>query len=83
MFYYIYILKSKRNNSFYVGSCENIKNRLEQHNNGESSSTKRFIPWELIYSERYNILSEARKREYQIKSWKKRSAIEKLINLGL
>ena len=77
--FYIYILKSQNNSSFYIGSCGNIEKRLKQHNNGEARSTKRFIPWDLIYSERYDTLSEARKREFQIKSWKKRSAIENLI----
>lgn len=35
-----------------------------------------------MHKEEYETLSEARKRELQIKSWKKRSAIEKLLRLN-
>ena len=42
-------------------------------------STKRYRPWQLIHEEIYVSLKEARKRETQIKSWKKRSAIENLL----
>ncbi|HVZ67404.1 MAG TPA: GIY-YIG nuclease family protein [Patescibacteria group bacterium] len=36
-------------------------------------------PFELIYKETYNTNSEAKKREYYLKSLKSRKAIEKLI----
>ncbi len=77
--FFVYILKSKANNFYYVGSCENIYNRLKKHNSGLVKSTKRYLPWELVYTEKFETLAQARKREAQIKSWKKRSAIEKLI----
>lgn len=37
-------------------------------------------PWRMIYSEKFDTLSEARNRELQIKNWKSRSAIERLIH---
>ncbi len=77
--FFIYILKSFINNSYYVGSCEDIEARFNLHNAGQVDSTKRYIPWELVYREEYKSLSSARKREMQIKSWKKRIAIEDLI----
>jgi putative endonuclease len=76
--FYTYILQSDKNGRYYVGSCEDMENRLKRHNNGLVLSTKGYLPWKVIYTEEYETLSEARKREYQIKSWKKRSAIEKL-----
>ena len=41
--YFVYILKSQLNESLYVGSTEDIKRRLAEHNNGKAkySSTKR------------------------------------------
>jgi putative endonuclease len=81
--FYTYILKSEKNGSYYVGSCKDTSKRLSFHNNGLVKSTKRYAPWCMIYNEEYEILSEARKRELQIKSWKKRSAIEKLLQLKL
>ncbi|MDP3974796.1 MAG: GIY-YIG nuclease family protein [Candidatus Jorgensenbacteria bacterium] len=79
---FVYILVSLRDNSYYVGSCYDVSVRLALHNAGKVRSTKASRPWELKYIERYDTLREARKREDQIKSWKKRSAIENLINRG-
>jgi len=67
------------NNSYYVGSCNSIENRLRLHNSGQVKSTKRYKPWRLVHLEEYKSLSEAVKRGRQVKSWKKRSAIENLI----
>ena len=77
--FYLYILKSIEKSTYYIGSCQNLSKRLTQHNKGKVRSTKRFRPWQLVYYKTYNNLSEARKRETQIKSWKKRSAIERLV----
>lgn len=79
LMFIVYILKSKVNGSYYVGSCEDVLTRFEQHNKGLVPSTKRYLPWSLIYTEQYDTLKQARQREKQIKSWKKRSAIEKLL----
>ena len=76
--FYTYILRSKSNNSYYVGSSQDVSKRLVLHNNGLVKSTKRHIPWILVYQEKHKTLLEARRRELQIKSWKKRIAIEKL-----
>jgi len=75
----VYILRSKVNASYYIGSCEDIEKRIYLHNNGFVKSTKRYKPWGLVYQEEYRSLSEARRRELQIKSWKKRAAIENLM----
>ncbi len=77
--YYVYILRSKLTNKFYVGCTDNINRRLKEHNSGLSKYTKSNRPWIIEYFEEYSTLSEARMRERKIKSWKKRVAIEKLI----
>ena len=79
--FYIYILKSEKNGSYYVGSCKDVDERAGLHNKGSVKSTKRYVPWKVIYNEQYKILSEARKRESQIKSWKRRALIEKLVKI--
>lgn len=38
--YYVYFLKSLRNNDLYIGSTENVFNRLKKHNLGEVKSTQ-------------------------------------------
>ena len=77
--YYAYILKSKRVGKYYVGSCENLGERLKRHNTGRNKSTKSGVPWELIYSEIFSTRHEAHRREFQIKSFKGGDAFKKLI----
>ena len=47
--FYVYILWSEKSKIFYVGSTNNLKSRIHQHNNGISSSTKPHRPLELVY----------------------------------
>ena len=75
---YVYILKSAAN-KYYIGATNNVENRLKQHNLGKVKSTKSGRPWHLIHIEKYNTISESRKREVQIKGWKSRKAIERLL----
>jgi len=51
--FYVYILKSKSANRFYIGHTNNLKRRLEEHNAGKTSSIKAYIPWEIIYCEEF------------------------------
>jgi len=78
--FFVYILQSISDKSYYIGCTENLKKRFTEHNKGLSKYTRNKRPWEVLYFERFSLLSQARKREKQIKSWKKRSAIEKLIH---
>jgi putative endonuclease len=65
--FYVYILRSKKNGRFYIGSTKNLKKRLEEHNKGRSKTTRYIRPLELIYKERYSTRSEAAKREKFLK----------------
>ena len=76
----VYILKSKKFNKYYIGHTADLSRRLQEHNLGKTRSIKRYIPFELIYSESYNTKSEAYKRERQIKKYKGGEAFKKLIN---
>lgn len=80
MEYYVYIIKSSSTNKYYIGCTDNKYRRVKEHNSGLSKYTKNKGPWVIVYSERFTTLVEAREREKQIKSWKKRVAIEKLID---
>lgn len=80
--YYLYILRSKKDQSYYIGSTSNLINRLEGHNKGRSKYTKARRQWELAYNEEFQSLSESKRREYYLKSLKSRVAITKLIEAG-
>ncbi|MFH0937388.1 MAG: GIY-YIG nuclease family protein [Candidatus Daviesbacteria bacterium] len=75
-----YILKSEKDSKYYIGSTKNINERLDRHNRGHSIYTKNRGPFKLVYQEEYNTCSEAKKREYYLKSLKSKIALEKLIN---
>jgi len=65
--YHIYLLKSKRNSSLYIGYTNDIKRRLEEHNKGLVGYTKRCTPWALIYYESFLSLEDAKARENSLK----------------
>ena len=74
---YMYILKCK-DNSYYVGSTNNLTIRIEEHNNGLGCSyTRERPPVKLIYYEECLNIKEAFIREQQIKGWsrKKKNAL--------
>lgn len=75
----IYILRLV-DGSYYVGSTSDLDSRIERHKSGKVTSNKDKLPLELIYSEEFISRGEAQAREYQIKDWKSRKAIERLIN---
>ena len=65
--------------SYYVGSTENLTERLKEHSRGRVKSTKNKLPFKLVHQESYSNRSEAQSREYQIKKWKSRKSIERLL----
>ena len=78
----VYILKSLKNGRFYIGQTQDINDRIKRHNSGKVKSTKHYKPWEIVYSEDYQIRSEACKREVQIKSYKGGEAFHKLFKIS-
>jgi len=65
--HYVYILKSKKNGSIYIGYAVNVLERLKKHNAGMNKYTKKFTPWVLIYFEGYFSKEDAIKREHNLK----------------
>lgn len=80
--YYVYLLKSLKDNKYYIGQTNNIYKRLERHNSGLVISTKNRTPFVLIGYETYQTRSESMWREHQLKSHsdKKNKFINALIN---
>ena len=80
--YWVYLLQSERNGRYYVGYCEDVERRLEQHNAGKVKATRHIRPWRVAYREEHSTGTEARQREYYLKSLKSRKVLEELINAG-
>jgi putative endonuclease len=78
----VYILRSQKNGSLYVGSSENPLKRLEYHNTGSSIYTSRNVPYKLVFSQEFENTSKARIAEMKLKSWKRKDFLEKIIKEG-
>jgi putative endonuclease len=76
----VYILRSQALNKYYIGStCDNLDERIRKHNTNHKGFTGRSPDWVLVYRELHADKADALKREKQIKAWKSRKMIEKLI----
>lgn len=81
MHYYVYVLRSLKDNKFYTGYTNNIQRRLKEHNIGKVESTCNRIPFELIYWEGCLNQQDATRREKYLKSsWGKRYLKNRLSN---
>ena len=67
--YYVYIIQSLKDGSYYKGYTENPISRLNQHNEGKSHYTSLKCPWKLIHLELYSTKSDALKRERSLKKY--------------
>ena len=65
--FYVYILRSMKNNNLYTGSTNDLRKRFEEHNAGKSEYTKKYRPYEIVYYEAYKSEVDARKRESNLK----------------
>ena len=66
--FYTYVLKSKKDNRLYVGCTDNMKRRLQQHNDGQVSATSYRLPLELVYYEACCKKEDAIARERSLKT---------------
>jgi len=66
--FYVYVLKSKKDNKWYTGSTNDLRKRFNQHNSGKSTWTKGRGPFEIIYYEACFNEDDARSREKYLKS---------------
>ena len=68
--YYVYILKSMKDNKRYFGYTENIEHRLSEHNAGLVKSTRNRRPLRIIHIEEFESKKEALMREKELKKKK-------------
>lgn len=69
--FFVYVLQSKKDKSFYIGFAVDIKERLKKHNEGLVRSTKNIRPIELIHCEIYKSKRDALIRERRLKKFTK------------
>jgi len=74
----VYVLRSKVAKKSYVGVTSDLERRLKEHNDGKSFYTRRYMPWEIIYTEEFQEEQEAVKREKYFKAGSGRRFMKKL-----
>lgn len=65
--FYAYIIQSEVDSSFYKGHCQNLNERLKQHNSGQTKSIKNKTPFKIVYFEEFSSRPEAMKGEKYFK----------------
>lgn len=65
--FFVYILKSLKDNKLYIGYTSDLRKRIEEHNSGKSKSTSPRIPFKLVYYEAYLSKEDAERREEMLK----------------
>ena len=69
--WYFYIVRCS-DNSLYSGITNDIQSRVKAHNSGKGAKYTAFKrPVKLVYSEKHKNISDAKKREEQVKGWSK------------
>jgi len=74
--YYVYVLECSDKTLY--GWTSNLEKRIQEHNNGKDGAkyTRTRRPVRLVYTEACSCLSEALKREVQIKSMSRFAKLE-------
>ena len=81
MRYFVYVLRSLKNNDIYVGSTENIDKRVKLHNLGKVRSTRGYRPWKLLEYQEFNSRSEAVEAERFLKTGQQKEILKKKYGL--
>ena len=75
--WYIYVLQSQNNGEIYIGSTNDLKRRLNDHNEGLCKATKFGIPWILEMSVAVKTEEKARELEKYFKTGSGKAILKK------
>ncbi|MBA2250543.1 MAG: GIY-YIG nuclease family protein [Chitinophagaceae bacterium] len=81
--YTVYILFSIIKNQYYTGfTGDDLNERLRKHNSNHKGFTGKLFDWKIVYQEKFDNKKGALLREKEIKKWKSKKKIQKLLGLG-
>ena len=78
--YYVYVLLSKKDNKFYIGFTENLKERIKKHKSGQIFATKGRLPIVLLFYEAYLNKYDALRREKYLKTEKGKTTLKSMLS---
>ena len=79
---WVYIIESEKSGRYYIGSTQDLENRLREHNDGEVVATRYLRPLALVFSQQFENTGVARKVEHKLKKMKSRRILERIIADG-
>ncbi|MFK7061481.1 GIY-YIG nuclease family protein [Flavobacterium oreochromis] len=78
--YYVYIITNKNKTVLYIGVTNNLKLRIQQHQDNIKSNkntfASRYNACFLIYYEKFTWIQEAIAREKELKGWRREKKME-------
>ncbi len=77
--FYVYVLKSLKDDKLYIGCTNDLKKRFTLHNKGKIDSTKNRTPFKLIYYEAFLDKHDAFVREQWLKTGWGKKHLEKIL----
>ncbi len=66
--FYVYCIESAKYDELYFGFTADLKRRILEHNQKLNFSTKRYVPWKLVYYEACLNVKDAKRREQYLKT---------------
>ncbi len=78
-FYYVYILQNSTKKFIYIGYTEKLLQRITEHNSKQNTSTKFFVPLELIHYEAYRNMTDAKRREKYLKGNRGKTTLKTML----
>ena len=76
--FYVYLLES-HNGCHYVGSTNDLKRRIHEHNSKQNIATKANAPWVVIFYEAYVHKADSLRREKYLKTTQGRQALSRML----
>ena len=76
---YLYVIRSEKNGDLYVGICQDVPTRLNDHNSGKNRYTKGLKPWRVSLIEEYPDWASARAKEKYYKSGSGKEHLKKIL----
>ncbi len=74
---FVYIMASRRSGTLYIGCTSDLRQRIWQHREGLIDGfTKGYDCKYLVWYQAFDALADARRRELQMKEWKRQWKIE-------
>ncbi|MBU6232216.1 GIY-YIG nuclease family protein [Patescibacteria group bacterium] len=79
---FLYILQSEKTGRYYVGSTNDLKRRLNEHNSGQTRSLSHQRPLMIVFFQEYETMLLARRAEAKLKNFKSRKILDRIIKEG-